>query len=141
MNIKTLKHRLVEEGCSTSNYSIGYRDSDVFCLINEGGLWRVFYTERGQDNPPVFESTSEEAACEFFFNYITKKFRHDHLVGFFTSEEKAKELIEKLAQYDINSHQDKIPFGGWVDPRYRVFVVGKDVFKAREILGEVPAKD
>lgn len=131
MKIEDLKNRLIQEGCSTSNYSIGYRDSDVYCLMHEGGRWRVFYTERGQDHDPIFESTSEYQACEFFYNYITKKFRHDHLVGFFISEESATGLAEKLATYGIQSHRDKIPYGGWADPRYRVFVVGKDIFNAR----------
>lgn len=141
MDIEELKRRLVEEGCSTTNYSIGYRDSDVFCLLNENGTWRVFYTERGQDNVPIFESQSEGEACKFFFDYITKQFRHDHLVGFFISEEKAMELSAMLEQNGIQSHRDKIPYGGWVDPRFRVFVVGKDIFKAREILGEEVLKD
>jgi hypothetical protein len=141
VNIEDLKQRLVEEGCSVSNYSIGYRDSDIYCLLKENATWRVFYTERGQDQDPIFESVSEEEACEFFFNYITKKFRHDHLAGFFVSEENANALAERLAQHGIQSHRDKISYGGWVDPRYRVFVVGKDIFKAREILGEVPQND
>ena len=46
-----------------------------------------------------------------------------------------------LAKNGVQSHQDKIPYGGWADPRFRVFVVGKDIFKASEILGEVPVKD
>jgi hypothetical protein len=29
----------------------------------------------------------------------------------------------------------------WSDPRYRVFVVGKDIFRARAFLGEVPVTD
>jgi hypothetical protein len=141
VNIEELKHRLVQEGCSPSNYSIGYRDSDVYCLMNQDSFWRVFYTERGQDHAPIFESTSEDAACEFFFDYITQNFRHDHLVGFFVSENNAKALTEKLAQNGIQSHQGKIPYGGWADPRYRVFVVGKDIFKAKKLLGKVPLKD
>ena len=141
MRVDELKRRLVEEGCSTNNYSIGRGGSDVYCLENQNGTWHVFYTERGKDDPPIFESTNEAEACEFFFNYITKKFWHDHLVGFFVSDRNATALAEKLAQNGIQSHQDKIPYGGWVDPRYRVFVVGKDIFKAKEILGEVPVKD
>ena len=141
MNVEELKQRLVEEGCSTTNYFIAYRDSDVYCLLNENGSWRVFYTERGQDQDPIFESINEEEACEFFFNYMTKKFRHDHLVGFFISDKVANALTEKLAQNDIQSHLDKIPNHGWDDPRHRVFVVGRDIFKAREILGQVPVKD
>jgi len=99
------------------------------------------YTERGNDDAPIFESKSEEEACEFYFNYIMTKFRHDHMVGFFKSVQNAKALSEKLSQNGIQSHQDKIPYGGWIDPRYRVFVVGKDIFKAREMLGEEIVKD
>jgi hypothetical protein len=142
MNIAELKQRLVDEGCSTSNYSIGYRDSDVFCLMNEDGVWCVFYTERGQDQEPIFESASEEEACEFFFKYQTERIQHQHLVGFFHSEEKAVTLSTTLEQNGIQSRRDKIPYGGWIDPRFRVFVIGKDVFRAREILREeLPIKD
>ena len=72
---------------------------------------------------------------------MTKQFRHDHLVVFFVSEENAKVLAEQLAQPGVQPHQDKIPYGGLVSPRYRVFVMGKDIFKARDLLGEVPVKD
>jgi hypothetical protein len=109
--------------------------------MNEGGIWRVFYTERGKDDDPIFESTSEEEACEFFFKYQTEQIQHLHLVGFFHSEEKAKELVSKLEEDGIQARQDKIPYGGWADPRYRVFVVEKDIFKTRELLGKMPVED
>jgi hypothetical protein len=141
MNTKELERRLVREGCSPFNFSIGYRGSDVFCLENQNGIWRVFYTERGQEGDTIYESTSEDEACEFFFNYVTKKIRHDHLVGFFISEQKAIDLESRLAQNEIPSHRDKIPYGGWSDPRHRVFVVAKDIFRARTLLGKVPLRD
>ena len=136
-----LEQRLLEEGCSPHNFSIGHRGSDVFCLERQDEVWRVFYTERGLAGDILYESTSEEDACEFFFEYITKKIRHDHLVGFFISDQKAIELESKLAKHRIASHRDKIPYGGWNDPRYRVFVVGKDIFTARALSGEVPLTD
>jgi hypothetical protein len=141
MNIKELKHQLLEEGCSPFQFSVGPGGSDVFALDHKNGKWCIFYTERGRDDDPIFESASEEEACVFYFNYITTKIQHNHLVGFFTSEQNAQKLETRLAQNGIRSHWDKIPYGGWNDPRYRVFVVGKDIFKARDILGEVPLKD
>ena len=141
MDSKELEQRLLEEGCSPHNFSIGYRGSDVFCLEKQGDMWRVFYTERGLDGDILYESGNEEEACEFFFDYITKKIRHDHLVGFFILERNAIALEEKLTQNGIASFGDQIPYGGWSDPRYRVFVVGKDVFNVRKVLGEVPLKD
>jgi hypothetical protein len=140
MNAETLKRRLLEEGCSPINFSIGPGGSDVFCLENQNGIWRVFYTERGKDDDPIFASASEEEACEFYFDYITR-IRHDHLVGFFKSEESARSLADNLARHGIQSHQDKIPYGGWEDPRFRVFVVGKDIFRVRDVLGNVPLED
>ena len=141
MNISELERRLVEEGCSKSHYSIGYRDSDVFCLLNENGIWRVFYTERGLDQEPIFESPSEEEACEFFFKYQTERIRHDHIVGFFHVQANVKPLIAKLAEHGIQTREDAVPYHGWHDPRFRVFVVGKDVFKAQDILGDLPIRD
>jgi len=141
MNAVELKQRLLDEGCSPYNFSIGPGGSDVYCLGQQEGVWRVFYTERGKDDAPIFESTSEVEACDFYFDYITKKIRHDHRVGFFISEQQAIDLDLYLAQNGIRSHCDKIPYGGWSDPRHRVFVVGKDIFKAQEVLGEVPLRD
>lgn len=141
MNTTELQRRLLAEGCSPHNFSIGSRGSDVFCLEQQESIWRVFYTERGQDSPPIFESKSEDEACHFFFQYITTKIRHDHLVGFFISEQDALNLESQLAQDGISCHRDKIPYGGWSDPRYRVFVVGKGIFRARTVLGDIPKKD
>ena len=141
MNAAELKQRLLEEGCSPHNFSIGPGGSDVYCLDRRNEVWQVFYTERGKDDAPIFETSSEAEACEFYFDYITKEIRHHHLVGFFISEQKASDLEAQLAHLGIPSHRDKIPYGGWSDPRYRIFVVGKDIFKARAALGEVPLKD
>jgi hypothetical protein len=114
----------------------------VFCLINENGVWRIFYTERGLDQDSIFESPSESDACEFFFKYQTERIQHQHLVGFFRSEAKAIDLSATLEQGGIQSHRDKIPYGGWVDPRFRVFVIGKDIFKALKLMGaELPISD
>ena len=141
MKITELEPRLLEEGCNPYNFAIGHRGSDVFCIEQQQGLWRVFYTERGHADPPIFESPSEDEACAFYFDYITRKIRHTHLVGFFISEQNALHLESQLAQHGIPSHRDKIPYGGWSDPRYRVFVIGRDIFKAREVLGEIPRSD
>lgn len=141
MNVKELEQRLLAEGCSPHNFSIGHRGSDVYCLENQNGVWKVFYTEREQDQPAFYESMDEAEACEYFFHYITTNMRYDHLVGFFRAEANAQALEERLAQYGIPSHRDKIPFGGWAAPRFRVFVVGKDIFRVREFLTEIPLKD
>ena len=141
MNIQELERRLEEEACNRAHYSIGHRDSDVYCLMKIDGLWKVFYTERGLDQETMFESESEEAACEFFFKYQTERIRHNHIVGFFHVHVNAKALAAKLKEHGMDSYENNIPYRGWHDPRFRVFVIGKDVFKARAIFGELPIRD
>lgn len=141
MNIRELEKRLLAEGCNPHYFAIEHQGSDVYCLQNQNGVWRVFYTERGKDDLPIYETTDEEAACEFYFDYITTKVRHDHLVGFFRLEVNAQALRDKLALHGVSSHLEKIPYGGWADPRFRVFVVGKDIFRARQVLEEIPQED
>jgi len=142
MRIHELDQCFQQEGCNLSNYAIGVRGlaSDAYCLVRYRGNWRVFYTERGCDHPPIFESTNEEEACEFFYSFIMR-FRHDHCVGFFRSQAKTDALCEKLREHGIPFYQDTIPYGGPQDVRHRVFVVGKDIFKARDLLGELPLED
>lgn len=142
MDINELENRLAEEGCNPLLYAIGAPGtaSDAFSLTQVDGTWQVCYTERGLDDDPIFTSKSEDEACQFFFRHIMGM-RHDHCVGFFRSEQVAQELGAKLKQHGVESHQDKIPFGGWTDPRFRVFVTGKAIFKARELLGVVPIED
>ena len=142
MNIRELEQRLIEEGCNPGNYAIGSRDSasDAFCLTHNGQEWQVYYTERGQDSSPEYTSQSEAEACDYFFSFIMK-IRHDHLVGFFRSEAAANELKSRLESHGLHPFQDKIPYGGWKDPRFRVFVSGKEIFPAKDILATIPLRD
>jgi len=142
MNILKLKQRLLEEGCNPSSYAIGSRGSasDAYCLTHNGQEWQVYYTERGVDGTPEFTSADEGEACEYFFNFMMK-FRHAHCVGFFQSETNANAMQEKLQKHGLHPFQDKIPYSGWNDPRFRVFVSGREIFKARELLGKVPVQD
>ena len=142
MNIHDLEQRLTAEGCNPSNYAIGQRGpaSDAYFLTHNGKEWQVYYTERGSDQPPIFSSTDEQQACEYFFNFIMKM-RRDHCVGFFRSKPAADALQAALDGHGIDSRQDKIPYGGFSDPRYRVFVTGKAIFAARDILEQIPAND
>jgi hypothetical protein len=142
MDINVLEKRLEEEACSRSHYSLGTRyPGGAFCLIHENGKWLVLYSERNLDDEPLFVGESESEACEFFFEYMTTRILHTHLVGYFISLKNAEALAEKLAQQSIATHRNDIPYHGWDDPRFRVFVTGKDVFKAREMLGELPVRD
>lgn len=142
MNSIELSERLLAEGCNPSNFAIGSRGgaSEAFYLSRRGAQWQVCYTERGQDLEPIYVSGSESQACDFFFQYIMAM-RHDHCVGFFKSEDNAVALEQELKKLGALSWSDQIPYGGEHDPRYRVFVTGKEIFVARKALGVVPRRD
>ena len=142
MNTQELAQRLIEEGCNPNLYAIGARGaaSDAFCLTFNGVQWQVYYTERGNDDPPLFVSESEAQACDFFFRHI-RALRHEHCVGFFRSEQNAIALCQRLQGLGLVTRQDRIPYGGPNDPRFRVFVTGRAIFTARAALGEVPVSD
>jgi len=137
MKASELQEKLIAEGCNPNNFSVFGRGNDAFCLDKKGSKWAVFYSERGCDSEPVFTTKHEEVACEYFFNYVIKQ-QHWHIVGFFKHESEAVELENNLVSIGIKPIRNNIPaYKTANDPRYRVFVVGKDIFKARERLGLV----
>jgi len=141
MNIAELEDRLFDEGCS--GYALQSRGSsyDAFCLTRNEGQWSVFYTERGIDSPPIYSTESESDACEFFLKHMQKQ-ANWHMVGFFTNEQNAIKLEAQLQDLNIEPIRNDIPaFTQANDPRYRVFVAGKQIHSVREKLGSAPIKD
>ena len=137
MKASELQEKLIAEGCNPANFSVLGRGDDAFCLDKKGSKWAVFYSERGCDSKPIFASDNEVEACEYFFNYVVKQ-QHWHIVGFFKKESEAIELEDKLVSIGIKPIRNDIPaYKTANDPRYRVFVVGKEIFKVRECLGHV----
>ncbi len=140
MNIAELELRLHEEGCSGFSLlgsSTGY---DAYCLDFADGEWKVFYTERGSDSPPIFSSLSESNACEYFLEHM-KKEQNWHCVGFFEDEAKATTLESQLRALAVDPIRNDIPSYNRVnDPRYRVFVAGKQIHTVRKHLGPLPLK-
>jgi hypothetical protein len=133
MTSAELEQMLLDEGCNPSSFAIGQRGSasDAYCLVHDGRAWRVFYTERGVDQEPIYTNADEAEACAFFFRHITS-FRHPHLAGFFRDKALADDLLHTLKRANLNAWQDAIHYraGEW---RHRVFVEGKDIFIARRL--------
>jgi hypothetical protein len=140
MKVTELRKKLLDEGCNPHNFAVLSTTHDAFCIDKDGNQWKVFYSERGQNSDPIFTSTDESEACDFFYDLILKQ-QHWHLVGFFKNEADAKALEEKLLAADIKPVRNDFPsYKTANDPRYRVFVVGKDIFKAKELLGKIDIK-
>ena len=73
-----LKQRVLEEGCNLHNLSIGPGGSDVYCLEQQDGVWGLFYTERGKNDHPIFETKSEAEPASFtFLSRRVKEQLHD----------------------------------------------------------------
>lgn len=137
MKASELTNRLLAEGCNPQNFSVLSRSYDAYCLNKNGKQWQVFYSERGCDSEPLFISSNENEACEFFYNLILQQ-QHWHLVGFFKDEADAKVLEEKLLSLGINPIRNDITaYKTTNDPRYRLFVEGKAIFTVRRHLGEI----
>ena len=128
--------KLIAEGCSTQNFAINSCGSDMYCLCNKDGAWSVFYTERGIDYPPIFSSISEEEACKFFYDHIIKM-EHWHIVGFYKDKSLAQSMESKLSSLGIRFVRNDIPsYQAQNDPRFRIFVIGKDIFRFKDAFGE-----
>ena len=129
--------KLLAEGCHPRNFQLGGGGDDCHCLEQAGGLWSVFYAERGRDSAPEFTSASEEEASAYFY-WLIMGMDHWHMVGFFADQAQASALQAQLAALGIRAIRNDMPsYRSVGDARYRVFVVGKDIFKVREALGAV----
>ncbi|MCL1046945.1 SPOR domain-containing protein [Shewanella electrodiphila] len=140
MFVSELADKLLSEGCTQNSFAVLSRQSDAYCLDKVAGKWSVFYSERGVDSEPLYTSKSESEACKYFYDLILN-LEHLHLVGFFKLESQAFELVDKLAGFEIQSIRNDIPaYNTANDPRYRVFVIGADIFKVKNTLGEFEIK-
>jgi hypothetical protein len=137
MTVSEVYEKLLAEGCNKSSFSIHRSEHDAFCLVKRGDAWVVYYSERGQDYSPEYESSSEEDACQFFYKLVMEQ-QHWHIVGFFKSESEARALEAKLESIGVEPIRNDIPaYKHRDDLRYRVFVVGKDVFRVKDLVGDL----
>ncbi|NVJ52026.1 MAG: SPOR domain-containing protein [Gammaproteobacteria bacterium] len=143
MNTSELKQKLLEEGCNPNNFCIGSSGvmSDVYCLSENYGKWSIFYTERGLNSKPIYESRNEAEACEFYYNQIMA-IEHWHNVGFFESDEPALKLQQELEFAGIKAIRNDMPPLKAGGPNIRrVFVIGKDIFKVKDMYASLPLKN
>lgn len=140
MNTTELARRLEAEGANPDNYDIGWRGYNGFCLLHAGGQWQVLFSERGQDQPPIFTSADEAAACEYYLHLILAQPQY-HPVGFFRAEKTAQALQAQLEQHGLAVRTGSLLYTA-TEYRYQVWVMGKDIFAARRLLGDkLPLRD
>ncbi|WP_041408778.1 hypothetical protein [Shewanella sp. MR-4] len=143
MNTSELEKILLEEGCNPNNFCIGSAGakSDIYCLSENHGKWTIYYTERGSNSKPIYESKNEAEACKFYYKEIMS-IEHWHNVGFFESEESALNLQKELEAAGIKAiRNDMPPLKAGGQKIRRVFVVGKDIFKVKSMYASLPIKN
>jgi hypothetical protein len=140
MTTAELARRLEAEGANPATYDIGRRSYDGVCLLHEEGRWAVFYSERGRDQLPMFTSADESAACEYYLKFVLAQPQY-HAVGFFRSAKAAQALRAQLEQQGLAVHTGQLLYAA-NDYRQQVWVMGKDIFAARQLLGNnLPLQD
>lgn len=143
MTIADVTPALLAAGCNPLGFAVGERGraSDAFVLLRQNNRWEVFYTERGVDSEPIFTHASEDMACEYFVNLVGSQ-THWHLVGWFGDEAAVRRYEDEVRALGVKPIRNDIPnFRHAGDPRFRVFVLGKDIFAMRSRFPELPITD
>jgi hypothetical protein len=67
VNKRELEERLIKEGIPKDYYWLnGGYPNESYCLYKNGGMWEVYYSERGRKSGlKLF--ISEEEACKYFY--------------------------------------------------------------------------
>ena len=114
--------------CANSNggYGIGQTAHDGFEIEREGQAWHWRFNERGNSRTiQTFES--EEEIVSFAYDQIRKDpWAWTHCIGWLKAENESAALRKNLEERGFPFYSDQIPYGGIDDPRYRVFVFGRD---------------
>lgn len=141
--LQLLYDRLMASGCNMFYIEgVGGPQADcVEVLCKKGTNWAICYSERGQLFSPIFESDDLEDVIVFYENHILRM-DHSHLVIMTRNLEKFNEHKSILEKHNIRTSQNDLPHYKFMNDKiYRLFVINKDVFKAKEIFGELPVMD
>ncbi|MCW4468124.1 hypothetical protein OGH69_04030 [Flavobacterium sp. MFBS3-15] len=143
MELKELHDTLIAEGCGRfSIEGVGVQLYDeVDRLEMKNGRWEVNFYQRGQVWETLFSTTDKHEATHYYYNHIMKM-QHWHLVAFTRSFDVFTSYRFTLESHGIKTIQNDIPdYAAQNDHVYRLLVVNKDIFKARELFGTVPYLD
>lgn len=123
--ISDLAHWLRYE-CVNGSYGIGQVAYEGFVIKRKGKAWHWCFSERGNSRIIEAFDCEEKIVCFAYDQIRSDPWAWTHCVGFFKKENEAIALKETLQARGLSIYNDKIPYGGTDDPRYRVFVFGRD---------------
>ncbi|MGX7688158.1 hypothetical protein ACWA1C_13425 [Flectobacillus roseus] len=143
MELKELYNKFINDGYN--NFYIdgigGPRPDDVHCLGFDNQIWTVYYIERGQKSNPIFSTNDKDAAIKFYSDVVST-IEHWHLIAFTRSTQILSDYKQTLEKMNVKTIQNDIPdFSKSGDRVYRLFVVNRDIFVAKEQLDNIPYFD
>ncbi|MDR3093438.1 MAG: hypothetical protein LBU62_02200, partial [Bacteroidales bacterium] len=105
------------------------------------GNWKIYYTERGNDDDPIYSTYDIDDAIKYYKNYIINE-EHWHLIIITRSIEKMNEYRSILELNGIKIIQNDMPDYSKKDDRvFRLFVTNKDIFRAEKLFKKIPYSD
>jgi hypothetical protein len=140
-----LYNELIDEGCDCNSFYIdGISKSipnDTFCLDNDGQKWKIYYTEMGEKTD-IYSTYDLIDAINYYKKYIMEKVEHWHLICFTRSIKTLDKYRNVLKQNEIEVIENNIPaYKHYGDCVFRIFVNGKDIFRANELFDDIPYYD
>ncbi len=111
---------------NSGGYGIGQPADNGFEIKKIDTVWHWQFTERGTART-IQTFASEQEAVSFAYHQIRNDpWAWTHCVGWFRAERDSVALTAKLRARGLSFYSDQIPYGGPSDPRYRIFVFGRD---------------
>ncbi len=143
MELKELYDKFIAEGCN--RFCIegigGQRFDDIERLEMNNGTWEVNYYERGRARDTLFSSVDKQEAIHFYDDFVMK-IQHWHLVAFTRSFDVFNAYRATLESHGIRTIQNDIPdYASTNDHIYRLIVINKDIFRAKELFEKLPYVD
>jgi hypothetical protein len=116
--------------------------ADTHCIDKTDSGFEIFYVERGQRYETIESLEDEAAACRAFLKILDKdKWSQGHCVAWTSSEEEIDRIAQLMEAQGVQAKRNDIPsYAGPNDPRYRLFVFGRDkkTIDAMIERGEIP---
>ncbi|CAN5878020.1 hypothetical protein BH11VER1_BH11VER1_20420 [soil metagenome] len=115
---------------------------DTYCIERTPAGYEAFYVERGQRSSLIWVEDSEASACLSFIALLDgEKWSRAHCIAFTKSLSEIEQINEKLASLGIQATRNDVPtLGGPNDPRFRLFVTGRDKIAVDQMIasGQIP---
>jgi len=116
---------------------------DTHCIEKTDSGFDIFYVERGQRYETIELHEDESAACRAFVKILERdEWSRGHCVAWSTSMDEIDRIARRMEARGVRVKRNDIPnYSGADDPRYRLFVFGRDKLTVDDMIqgGEIPA--